>query len=209
MIIYLYHKRHRITGLNYFGKTKHDPTFYNGSGVYWNAHLRKHGKDIENVQIWKFDDEQERSKFAIQFSKDNNIVESDHWANLCIEDGMMGGDKFMYMSPERLAEIRQKRVDGATKTWETRDRTSQAKTTAAKWANISSEEKTDIYNKVSATLKNKSPEEKDRSESKRRATLSARPLLTCPHCGLQGKSNNMFRYHFDNCKLSLPNNLVG
>lgn len=34
-----------------------------------------------------------------------------------------------------------------------------------------------------------------------REGLAKRPLLTCPHCGLQSKhSSNMSRYHFDNCK---------
>jgi hypothetical protein len=55
MPLYLYHKKHKITGLNYFGKTDNDPINYNGSGVYWNSHLRKHGKLIETVQVWEFD----------------------------------------------------------------------------------------------------------------------------------------------------------
>jgi hypothetical protein len=32
MITYLYHKRHKQTGLNYFGKTIRDPYVYRGSG---------------------------------------------------------------------------------------------------------------------------------------------------------------------------------
>ena len=32
--------------------------------------------------------------------------------------------------------------------------------------------------------------------------LAIRPVLHCPHCGLESKSNsNMKRYHFDNCKM--------
>jgi hypothetical protein len=32
--------------------------------------------------------------------------------------------------------------------------------------------------------------------------LKNRPILECPHCGMQSKSNsNMQRYHFDNCKV--------
>ena len=40
--------------------------------------------------------------------------------------------------------------------------------------------------------------------SKMSATANARPILTCPHCGFQGKGGNMKTRHFDNCKLS-PN----
>ncbi len=33
------------------------------------------------------------------------------------------------------------------------------------------------------------------------ATRAAKPIVTCPHCGKQGKQgHNMKRYHFDNCK---------
>lgn len=91
MITYLYHKRHIKTGLNYFGKTKNDPYTYTGSGAYWKSHLKKHGKDIETVQIWKFDNLEECSKFALEFSKKYNIVESKDWANLINEDGLGGG----------------------------------------------------------------------------------------------------------------------
>ena len=46
MIIYLYVKTHRKTGLKYLGKTKKDPFVYQGSGVHWKNHLNKHGYDV-------------------------------------------------------------------------------------------------------------------------------------------------------------------
>ncbi len=49
MIVYLYVKRHRKTGLLYFGKTTKNPLKYNGSGKYWKSHLRKHGSDVETL----------------------------------------------------------------------------------------------------------------------------------------------------------------
>lgn len=76
MIIYLYHKRHRITGLNYFGKTTIEPYEYHGSGKYWLRHLKKYGVDVETVQVWEFDDVDECTEFALAFSTKNNIVES-------------------------------------------------------------------------------------------------------------------------------------
>ena len=91
MITYLYHKRHKLTGLNYFGKTIRDPYTYHGSGVYWNSHLEKHGADIETVQVWEFNNIAECSKFATDFSTINNIVESKDWANLIVENGTTGG----------------------------------------------------------------------------------------------------------------------
>jgi hypothetical protein len=91
MSTYLYHKRHKQTGLNYFGKTIRDPYNYTGSGVYWTRHLKKHGVDIETIQVWEFTDLSDCSDFATEFSIKHNIVESKEWANLRIENGMDGG----------------------------------------------------------------------------------------------------------------------
>jgi hypothetical protein len=90
MITYLYHKRHVKTGLNYFGKTTKDPYKYTGSGVYWKRHLEKHGKEIETVQVWTFENLEECKNFAIDFSIKNNIVQSKDWANFVIENGVDG-----------------------------------------------------------------------------------------------------------------------
>lgn len=50
-------------------------------------HCRKHGKPI-TLEVWTFEDQVECTKFALQFSKDNNIVESPEWANMIVEDGI-------------------------------------------------------------------------------------------------------------------------
>lgn len=92
MTIYLYHKRHRKTGLNYFGKTTKEPYDYLGSGKYWRRHLNKHGIDVETINVWEFNEQEECTKFALCFSKENNIVESKEWVNLKDEDGKDGGD---------------------------------------------------------------------------------------------------------------------
>jgi len=90
-MIYLYIKTHRKTGLKYFGKTtRSDPYTYTGSGKYWLRHLDVHGDDINTEIIAKFSDETLCSEFALKFSKDNEIVESDQWANLRDENGLDG-----------------------------------------------------------------------------------------------------------------------
>jgi endogenous inhibitor of DNA gyrase (YacG/DUF329 family) len=207
MCIYLYHKRHAITGLNYFGKAKYEPIKYCGSGVYWNAHLKKHGKLIENVQIWKFEDEQERSKFAIQFSKDNDIVKSKLWANLCIEDGMMGGDKFSTMDPAKKAEHCKKQSAIVKQHWQVRSKEAQASKTANIWQERSTQSKNKIAQKISNTLLSKSETTREETLVKYRHTVSLRPTIICPHCGKSGTNiANMNRYHFDRC-LQNPNML--
>lgn len=88
---YLYVKTHLKTGLKYFGKTIKDPFQYWGSGVYWQRHLKCHGHEHSTSIIGLFTDENDLRESAIRFSRENNIVKSDEWANLKEEDGMMGG----------------------------------------------------------------------------------------------------------------------
>lgn len=89
---FLYIKQHSITGKLYFGKTCKDPVTYMGSGLYWKDHITQHGKE-HVITLWYclFYDRDELNKFALKFSQDNNIVESQTWANLMDEDGIGGG----------------------------------------------------------------------------------------------------------------------
>lgn len=89
-MIILYVKTHNKTGLKYFGKTCKDPFKYRGSGKYWKRHLRIHGNDVSTEIVAVFDNEAEAEIFAIQFSLENDIVESIGWANLMIENAKDG-----------------------------------------------------------------------------------------------------------------------
>ena len=95
MTIYLYIKTHRVTGLKYFGMTtKDDPVSYKGSGSYWKRHIKKHGYDVDTEIVGIFEDDEEASAFALQFSKDNNIVVSNTWANLMEETCKTGNPAY-------------------------------------------------------------------------------------------------------------------
>jgi hypothetical protein len=105
---YLYVKQHNKTGLKYFGKTQaQDPYKYSGSGIHWIRHLKKHGNDISTIELWKFENIEECSKFALDFSIKNDIVSSKDWANKIIENGVDGWPKGLYRGPQ-TAEHRQK-----------------------------------------------------------------------------------------------------
>ena len=85
---WLYIKQHNQTGLKYFGMTRNeDPIRYMGSGKYWQAHLKIHGKDVSTPWCQLFEDEQEIIKYARSFSIEHNIVKSKEWANLVPEPG--------------------------------------------------------------------------------------------------------------------------
>lgn len=89
---YLYIKQHNQTGLKYFGKTvSKDPIKYKGSGKHWTRHIEKYGNDVTTVWYQLFNDKQQLTEYALKFSKENNIVSSNEWANLKDEDGLWGG----------------------------------------------------------------------------------------------------------------------
>lgn len=85
---FLYIKQHTVTGKLYFGKTIKDPEKYYGSGKYWKNHIKKHGKEhVINLWYCLFYNEQDCKKFALDFSKQQNIIESEEWANQIEETG--------------------------------------------------------------------------------------------------------------------------
>lgn len=89
---WLYVKKHSITGLMYFGKsTLEDPINYTGSGKYWKNHINVHGKHIQTIWCELFTDYDSLVDFAELFSSLFDIVKSDKWANLILENGLDGG----------------------------------------------------------------------------------------------------------------------
>jgi hypothetical protein len=83
---------HNVTGKKYFCKTTllKRINWYKGSGIHWKRHLTKHGADI-SVGLLGFYLEKDRCvNAALEFSKANNIVESDEWLNHIVEDGLTG-----------------------------------------------------------------------------------------------------------------------
>jgi hypothetical protein len=88
---WLYIKQHTVTGLKYFGKTTRNPEKYKGSGKRWINHLVVHGNSVKTIWSQLFTDRTELVEFALNFSKENNIVESAEWANLMPENGLDGG----------------------------------------------------------------------------------------------------------------------
>ena len=105
---YLYIKQHSVTKKKYFGKTtRPDPIKYLGSGVYWTAHINKHGEE-HIITLWvsePYIDKELLSEFALFFSEEYDIVESEEWANLKPENGLDGGVPGMTHSAETKAKM--------------------------------------------------------------------------------------------------------
>jgi len=91
-MVKLYIKTHLDTGLKYFGKTKQNIDNYKGSGKYWALHITKHGYNVKTELYGEFyEDDPLLKEVALDFSKRNDIVESNKWANMMPEDGLSGG----------------------------------------------------------------------------------------------------------------------
>ena len=114
-IYYLYVMTHRITGLKYLGYTTQDINQYNGSGKYWQRHLKVHGTDIHKEIIHECHTREELRLMGRHYSELWNIVNSTNengkkvWANEKIEEGTGGGDHFIKNNPMRNPELVKKR----------------------------------------------------------------------------------------------------
>lgn len=87
-------KTHNLTGLKYLCYTRSSGAYYDnykGSGKIWKRHIKKYGDDIKTELLFETDDFQKFKDYAIETSIKLDIVNSNDWANLKIEEGD-GGD---------------------------------------------------------------------------------------------------------------------
>jgi hypothetical protein len=88
----LYVKTHNKTGFKYFGKTTRLSCVhtYKGSGIHWRRHLKVHGNDYTTELLGIWQDPERLKKFAVKFCNENNVVKSEKWANMVLEEGLQG-----------------------------------------------------------------------------------------------------------------------
>ena len=107
---YLYHKISPI-GLNYLGITTQNPYKYKGSGKYWKNHLKAHKIDIDDIitnVLFTTNNKEELKKEGTYYSELYDIVKSDKWANLVIENGEGGSyDRIFKHSEETKYKLRE------------------------------------------------------------------------------------------------------
>jgi hypothetical protein len=203
---WLYIKQHNDTGLQYFGKTiVADPFKYKGSGTRWLYHLNLHHNNVTTVWCKLFTDVDQLVAYAIDFSLNNNIVESDKWANLIIENGLDGGttpsdctkEKMRLANTGRKYSEETKQKIRATKANYVITEETRKKMSLAQKGRIVSEE-------TKQKLKRTNTGKKHHISSIEKMKVSRSEVVyksvVCPHCGKEGAINNMPRYHFDKCK---------
>lgn len=190
---YLYVKQHTVTGKLYFGKTVRDPLKYRGSGTVCNRHINVHGKEhVETLWCEPFDDQEECTRFALEFSEKMNIVKSDQWLNLIPENGLCGqivGYKHSIEAKEKISEAG-------------RNRSPEHKVAQIARQTGSHHQKHKSYE--TGRKKHKKFSEESKLRLSRAVTLSKlgkkQAIVTCPHCEKTGGTNTMHQWHFDHCK---------
>lgn len=114
-MIYLYLKTHNKTGLKYLGKTESkNPYKYRGSGKYWKHHIEKHGYDVTTQILLVTEDKNELKETGLFFSRLWNVVKSDDFANLKLEDGHRGGHLESIEFSERMKHSNKERIENGT-----------------------------------------------------------------------------------------------
>lgn len=213
--VYLYIKKHNITGLLYFGRTVNpDPDKYPGSGVHWSNHLKKHGKNISTIYFEKFKDQYDAKEFAVFLSEEFDIVKSNKWANLIIEDGShRGSNKGIPLSTETKMKLRIINT-GKKSSIETKHKISEG----AKIGAVNRKSPTFTYFSCIYCKERMATSKLERHQPNSHYCLSKQkykfvgPMLNrknkiqisqCIHCKASGANFMMSRYHNNNCKNKL------
>jgi len=204
-MIYLYIKKHNKTGLKYLGKTTRNPFTYHGSGLYWKKHIQKYGYDIETKIIYQTNDDALFHKFAIAFSRENDIVNSSEWANLKEESGnggfssdsqRKGFENGIGVNPSDFGRMNGGWNKGM-QSWNSGKELSKSHKKALSESGKKRFKSEDERRKISKTLK----EYHQQNVSPNKGLI--REKIICPHCNKEGAKNTMYRWHFDNCKTLL------
>lgn len=218
MIIYLYKKTHRITGLKYLGKTTaKNPYSYAGSGTYCKRHLDVHGYEYDTEILKESHSNEEIKKWGIYYSQLWNIVDErdEHgnktWANLKPEMGD-GGDP----GPEGRRKIAEAHT-GKKHTPEQNANKSKRQAGVKKssdWIKNRTGEKHPMYGKarpdVAARIGQNHPNFgkswKKTAEQIEKITGDNNPMkqpkwqITCEHCSKIMNKGLYGRWHGNNCK---------
>ncbi len=181
MTYYLYVKTHSVTGLKYLGQTRSkDPHKYPGSGKYWSAHLKKHGKQYITEILKECSTTDELQAWGQYYSTLWNVAENNEWANLKPEMGDGGWYLIGDLNPQKRPEVRKKTSSGMKKFLADNPKTDEQKKRHSEW------------NKSYWTTERKQSHPKDHS------------INTVSVTDLNGNSKRISKQDYDLIDRSLP-----
>ena len=183
----IYVKQHPVTGLKYVGKTTRDPFKYKGSGTDWKLHLKEYGSEhiITTIVFGPCEDSEVISKWAIEFSIKNNIVESKDYANRKAENGLDGAPKGN--SGPNKGKLGKTRSVESKQLMSTSQKTTPNHSTRGKKRPEHALQMSGKNNPMYGTI---SPFRGKKHK-----------IVQCPHCLKTGGEPQMIQWHFDKCKL--------
>lgn len=184
----IYHKQCEHCGLNYLGKSTLDNIEnYQGSGVYWQRHLKKH--NAKSIHVWDSNWFYDTSivDYALNLSEELNIVESKEWANMKPENGLDGGWDHL---PDNIQEIT------ASKRGKSQSVTKKGK----EYREIKEPQRVEKFQKWFEDTEWLNNKIKKELETKNDREWIEQNWKTCPHCNIYCDPSNFGRWHGDNCK---------
>jgi hypothetical protein len=199
----LYLKTHTETGLKYLGFTKNDPYTYLGSGKYWLAHIKKHGVNIKTEILFQSECKSDIKAKGQYYSNLWNIVESNEFANLTIEEATGGAIfKGRKHKPESIQKMKDSKK-GVVFSTEHRLKLSESHkgNRIGKDNHFFGKQHTaDSKAKMSEALTGKVRTDEFKNNLSKLYKGIPKKKLVCPFCNKEGGEPQMKRYHFNNCK---------
>ena len=206
----LYIKQCSHCELKYFGKTiRKSIEDYQGSGKKWNNHLKKHNSVAIHLWNSKWYYDTSITRFATKFSKINNIMGSDIWANLKEENGLDGGWETVVWDDMRR-KLKSEERKGMN--------TLRKKDGTTFFGNITDINYVDVfpsrYNRVYVKDRNGNTFNVEKDDPRfatgeifglNKGKVGLADHLNkndkkCVHCGFVTTKGNIVRWHNDNCK---------
>ena len=228
-------KTHNVTGLKYLCYTKkEDHEQYPGSGKYWKRHLKQHGYDVTTELIFQTEDYSEFKRIAAKKSKEYDVVNSNLWANLRIEEGD-GGDTVSNMrwTTDGISDVYRNKEELLPVGWrfgrsncifndskkqkefsKRSNREEAARKTKERWKNgtfVRDHSKCGVVGEKNPAkreeVKRKMSESwKGRDLSRYKDSAKKRTKIRCEHCTREFQPGNYATWHGDKCKNNVRHN---
>jgi group I intron endonuclease len=193
----IYKTTNLINGNFYIGQDSKNNPNYLGSGTLLNKAIKKYGKENFVKEIIECcNSKQQLNEREIFW-----ILELKPIYNIAI--GGSGGDTYTNNPNYDLIIEKLKKRPGRVWTEEEKDR-QRGDNNPAKRADIRNKIRLMKLGKPRLDLiGDNNPSRRDDVRHKISTKLKGKPKskITCPHCNTIGQSSNMYRWHFDNCKL--------
>ena len=163
---YLMLKEHCHTQKKYLCVTvRKNYDSYEGSGIYWQKHLQKHGKHFKTTLLFSSDNEEEFNTQCLYYSELFDVVKNPNFANLVPELGTLQTKNFEHYwnsltDAEKQSLIDKRKVKQIANHWTRKDNTDDIKSKVSEIRKQTVENMTDDERKLMTKAANAAHSEK-------------------------------------------------